>query len=257
MTEVNDAMLRAYLRGELAGDAMDAVDAALADNPALADRLEMLADQDDGDEDMLADMVRNAYAPIDAMPVPAALTAVVAEVSNAASNVVDFSAAAAARRLPRWGWPQMASMAASLAIGLFVGQAYLGGAGPGDALVVASADGTKLAPQVAAMLAEAPSGVKQQLAGLGEGQVVISFRDGDGQLCRQFQIAGSATITDAVSCRANGSWSVEAVATRDAGNGGVRTASGDAAAPVLAAVDAIIAGDVLVGADETAALVKK
>jgi hypothetical protein len=47
---------------------------------------------------------------------------------------------------------------------------------------------------------------------------------------------------------------VEALGTRAAAGDGMRTASGDAAPAVLAAVDAIIVGDVLVGADEEAAL---
>jgi hypothetical protein len=136
-----------------------------------------------------------------------------------------------------------------------VGQGFLAGSGAGDnALVVASANGTTVTAPVAAMLDKAASGARQQLAGLGDGQVVITFRDGDGQLCRQFQITGSAATTDAISCRVGGNWTVEALGTRTVAGAGMRTASGDAAPAVLAAVDAIIVGDVLVGTDEAAAL---
>jgi anti-sigma factor RsiW len=255
MTNWDDARLRAYLRGELGAAEMDAVDAALADDPHLADRLLQLAEADDDREDRVTEQVRFAFAPIEAMPVPAAMTAAVDRAEPGQSNVVDFAAAATARRLPRWGWPQVGAMAASLAIGVFVGQGIMAGRGaPATALVVASANGANVTAPVAAMLDKAASGTPQQLAGLGAGQVVITFRDGDGQLCRQFQIAGDAATTDAISCRVDGSWTVEALGVRAAAGDGMRTASGDAAPSVLAAVDAMIVGDVLVGRDEAAAL---
>jgi anti-sigma factor RsiW len=182
MTDWTDARLRAYLRGELDPDDMDEIEGALADQPELEQRLLALADGDE--EEISAGLVRDAFAGVEALPVPAAMTAAVMNVA-APTNVVDFGAASAARRLPRWGWPQLGAMAASLAVGVFVGQGLISGGGNADgALVIASANGTTLTGPVAAMLDQAASGVPQQLAGLGKAQIVITFRDGNGQICR-------------------------------------------------------------------------
>jgi hypothetical protein len=253
MIAFDDSALRAYLRGDLSAAEMDRIEAAMADDPALIDRLERLADsaEDEGDAS-----VRDAFAPVEGLAMPERLTAALAT-SVADNKVVDFAAAAAARRLPRWSWPQMGAMAASLAVGLFAGQAFLGGqagGGGGDAIVLASADGARLAPAVGAFLDQSASGTRAPIEALGAGEVVLTFRNADGQLCRQFLIAGKAGTTDALSCRSAQGWTVEAIGQRPAPAGEIRTAAGDAAAPVLAAVDGMFAGEALIGADEKAAL---
>jgi hypothetical protein len=253
MAIFDDTTLAAYLRGALDPAMMDRIDAALETDTMLAARLERLADADD--QEPVTALVRDAFAPIKSLPIPDAMTAIVQQPEPAATNIVDFAAAASARRLPKWGWPQLGAMAASLAIGVVVGQGLLGGSQPaGSAIVVASAQGTQLAPELASFLDTAASGSAQPLGALGEAEVMISFRNGDGALCRQYLVKGQAGITDAVSCKANGQWSLEAMGNRAPPAGEIRTASGDAAAPVIAAVDALIASDVLVGADELAAL---
>ena len=252
MNAWTDEQLRAYLRGSLAAAEMDAIEAAFTADPSLTDRMLRLAETDDGSS---ADaLVRDAFAPVEALAVPPRLTAALNEATPVATNIVDFAAAKSARQLPRWGWPQLSAMAASLALGVFVGQGYLTGSNQTDNLVVASAEGPSFAPQLEAMLAKAGSGAKRPIDGLGEAEVVISFRNGDGQLCRQFQISSANRVTDGVSCREGDRWSVEALASRAAAGTELSTASGEAAPAVLAAVDAIIVGDVIVGAAEARAL---
>lgn len=258
-----DAQLAAFLDGTLDDDALiERLEAAINADPALADRVAALA----GD-DPVANAVRDAFASVLDAPVPERLTQIVAAPE---AEVIDLAAARAKRSVPvaandaalgsGWRWPQFAAMAASLALGVMIGGPLLtgggagGDAGPsGGSLVLASAD-------LNAMLDIAPSGQKVDLAALGTGEVVLTFRNADGQLCRQFMLEGAGGATsDALACAsgAGDAWQVEAYGRRAAPVGEMKLASGDAAAGVVAAVDEMIAGDVLVGADELAELKRK
>lgn len=255
-----DAQLAAFMDGSLADEALiDAIESAINADPALAQRAEALAAGDD-----LAPLVRDAFAPLLDAPVPERLTAAIAPRE---ADVIDLAAARAAKTpvLPvpandtgrsNWRWPQFGAMAASLVLGVMIGGPLLKGGSGGpqaDGLVLASADLT-------AMLDRAPSGQRTDLAALGEGEVVLTFRNADGQLCRQFMIDGAGGATsDALACAgANGDgWQIEAYGRRAAPAGEMKLAGGDAAPAVVAAVDAMIDSDPLIGADELAELGKK
>ncbi len=254
MPTFTDAQLAAFLDGTLEDDALiDAIEAAINADPALAERVEALAG---GDKTAAA--VRDAFAPVLDAPVPQHLTRIVA--APASAEVVDLAAARATRQLPMpandtgpaWRWPQFAAMAASLVLGIVIGGPLLTGGGDGGSaggsLVLASAD-------LDAMLDTAPSGQAVDLASLGKGEVVLTFRNADGQLCRQFMIEGAGATSDALACAdASGGWQVEAYGRRAAPAGEMKLAGGDAAPAVVAAVDAMIDSDALLGADEAAAL---
>lgn len=253
-----DAQLTAFLDGTLADEALiDALEAAINDDPALAERIEALAAGD-----AASASVRDAFAPVLAMPVPERLTRIIA--APAVAEVVDLAAVRAARAVPAaandtgpaWRWPQFAAMAASLVLGVVIGGPLLTGGGAdggnaGGSLVLASAD-------LDTMLDTAPSGQAVDLASLGKGEVVLTFRNADGQLCRQFMIEGAGATSDALACAdAGGDWQVEAYGRRAAPLGEMKLAGGDAAPGVVAAVDAMIDSDALIGADEAAALSAK
>ena len=158
----------------------------------------------------------------------------------------------------RWRWPQFGAMAASLALGVMIGGPLIGerdgwpanGAG---SLVLASTE-------VATMLDAAPSGQAQDVGRLGEGEVVLTFRNAEGQLCRQFMIAGAGgTTSDALACAGGQGrgWQIEAYGRRAAPAGEMKLAGGDAAHAVVTAVDAMIDSDPLVGPEELAELEKQ
>ncbi len=257
-----DAQLATFLTGTLEDEALiDAIEAAINADPALATRAEALASAEPMDA-----AVREAFAPVLDAPVPDRL---IAAATPRAAEVVDLAAARAAKSaapLPTpandtgrssWRWPQFGAMAASLALGVLIGGPLLKGgaeAPAGGSLVLASADLT-------AMLDSAPSGQKTDLAALGEGEVVLTFRNADGQLCRQFLIEGAGgTTSDALACAGSGAqkeWQIEAYGRRAAPVGEMKLAGGDAAPAVVAAVDAMIDSDPLTGADELAELGKK
>lgn len=248
---VTDEELVAFLHGELEPGRAAEVEAALNDDPELAVRAETLDRQDE--------LVRQAFAPILDAPVPAGMTnALLASDSDPDSNIVSLAEARKAR-VPRsmsgWGWPQFGAMAASLALGIFAGPALLGGGdGASRSLVVADSGHLAMTPALVAVFDSAASGERVEVAGLGQLQVDISFRDLDSNLCRQAQLSQGDATHDLVACRSASGWQVEALGTRSAGAGEFRTASGDAAPAVVAAVDAMIDGDPLVGEDERAAL---
>lgn len=258
-----DTQLAAFLDGTLEDDGLaQAIEAAINADPALAERAMALAE---GGDDAAAQAVRDAFAPVLEAPIPARLTEALAapgsaEVVNLAERRVST------RALPRpandtgsgWRWPQFAGLAASLALGVMIGGPLLGGregAAGGDpgALLLANA-------QVSAMLDAAPSGQAQDLAALGQGEVVLTFRNGAGALCRQFTITapGGGATSDALACAAkDGDWQVEAFGRRAAPAGEMKLAGGDAAVGVVAAVDEQIAGDPLIGPEELAELKRK
>jgi hypothetical protein len=255
-----DAQLAAYLERTLDDDALrDAIHTAIRTDPALARRIEALT----GGEE-IASAVRNAFAPVLDAPVPQRMTATLT--GGERSEVVDLAAVRIRDRLPRpandtgrfggnWRWPQFGAMAASLALGVLIGGPLISGKGDArqgdESLVLASAD-------LETMLDSAPSGQKVDLAALGRGEVVLTFRNDEGELCRQFMLEGTGGKTsDALACTgidADRGWQIEAYGRRAAPLGEMRLAGGDAAPAVVAAVDALIVGQPLVGADEAASL---
>lgn len=246
---LSDEMFVAFLHGELDEIEIRRVEAAMAADPALELRIEALSRQDDD--------IRNAFGTVLNAPVPETLIATV-NATQPEAEIIDIAARHERKAQRAWGWPQASAIAASLAIGLLAG--WQGGNTPtatSEALVIASADGPRLAKNVETMLATVKSGELKSLAALGTGRVTISFQTADGVLCRQFAVEGSVGTTDGVACRESKGWRLHALGLRSGESGEIRMASGDAAPPVLASVDALIAGEPLDAVAETTALLQK
>ncbi|MGL4321652.1 MAG: hypothetical protein ACRCS3_12385, partial [Paracoccaceae bacterium] len=137
---------------------------------------------------------------------------------RASAQVVDL--ASRRRTVPFWQLPIAASVA--LAIGLSGGwfakpQSSKAGVNTGG-IAVAVIDDAALTKA----LAEVKSGTRTQIGTDAGFTAIASFRDGDGQLCREFEhdrAGGDAVV--AVACRGDDTWSVRfavaSVATGDAG----------------------------------------
>lgn len=259
-----DAQIAAFLGGRLEDEQLAAaIEAAINADPDLAERAMALAE---GSDDAATQAVRNAFAPVLDAPVPAHLIHALAAADDAqVVNLADRRDQTRALPVPAndtgggWRWPQFAAVAASLALGVMIGGPLLGGreggaGGDPGALLLANAE-------VSAMLDAAPSGQAQDLAALGQGEVVLTFRNSAGALCRQFTITapgGGGGTSDALACAAKGGdWQVEAFGRRAAQLGEMKLAGGDAAVGVVAAVDEQIAGDPLIGPEELAELKRK
>jgi hypothetical protein len=229
---IDDATLMAYVDGELAPDAVAAVEAAVAADPALADRVGRLR--------MLRTRLRAAYAPVLDEPVPERLVAALSPASPVPRTPLPAPAArespSSRRRLPRW-----LAMAASLVLGVMLAQ-WLPRPSPlplDDDLVARGALARALEQQLAGEVAEVATG--------------ISFRGRDGRYCRTFQPGATTPGFAGLACRQPEGWRVEVLAASASGRSGeLRTASSLPAA-VLAELDARLEGEPLDAEGERAA----
>jgi hypothetical protein len=245
---IDDEILMAYADGALSAEEAARVEAAMAEDEGLAERVALFADS--------RTAMKRAFGA--APPVPEALAAKVRDLvaadaarraapapSNVPSNVVDL--ASRRRSVPFWQVPLAASVA--LAVGLFGG--WLGQPGPGgdSGLALAGLDD----PALVGALESLPSGERVTLDSGAEFAAVATFRDGTGQLCREFEhgIADASTVV--VACRGDQDWSVQvAVAAGAAEDEGYAPAS---SLEVLDAwMSASEAGAPLSAGDEAAAL---
>lgn len=230
---IPDTMLIAYLDGELDAAGLDAVEAAMAADPAVVERLETHA--------ALATRVHAAFAPVLDEPVPAGLTALL---SGGASGgkVVDLAARRAPKARPAWmGW---AAMAACLAIGLVVGVAVPHGSG------LVGKDMAARGPLAGALETRLASATGDDPVKIG-----TSFRDRQDRYCRTFT-AGAQGVSG-LACREDTGWKVQlAVAQAPTAQGDFRQAASETPAPVLALMDDLIAGDPLDAEQEAAARAK-
>ena len=224
----DDEELYAWLDGELHGEKAEQVAARVAADPALA----RLAEQ----HRALGARLRDALAPVmeDAPLAP----------RFGGAEVVDFQARRETRRVS-FGVPQWAAMAATLAIGIVVGQ------------LVGSRSGAPIETRGGAMVAAASldQALDARLAsagGDGPVRVGLTFRSQDGTICRSFTDEGASGL----ACRVDKDWRVEGLFAAPQGQSGdYRMAAGED--PRLAAmIDQRIAGEPFDAAAEKAALDK-
>lgn len=236
MTHHDDETLMRRIDGELTPEAAAAIDAAAAADPALAARIAALRS--------LRTLAREA---VPLAPDPrdrdlARLIAAAPRPSPLASRLIErLRAAFAPRHGPLWA----GLAAASFVLGLSFG--WLGSDRADSGFTVdrrgAIAD--------AALVRVLDSRLNADGADAGGRAVGLTFRDADGRWCRTFQ-AGEANVAG-LACREDGAWRMQAMAPFQPTAGELRTASADIPAPILAAIDAAIAGDALDAADETRA----
>ncbi|UXC91314.1 anti-sigma factor [Sphingobium sp. RSMS] len=225
MTDMDEAMLIAFVDGELDEVNRRRVERAVAEDPALAARLDMHV--------RLRERLAGHYAPIEAEPVPAAMRTLLQE----DAKVVPFPRPVQARRR---AWVMGGAIAASLLLGLGVGHFSGGSDGP-----ISIERGTMVAQ------GELASALETQLASAQEEapiRIGLSFRRKGGGWCRSFE--GQAL--SGVACREGQGWQVQQLVPGAGREGAYRQASsGDAR--LMATVDALMDGSPLDAAQEKAA----
>jgi hypothetical protein len=240
MNPMTDERLMAYADGELDPPEREAVERALQEHPALAERVR--------DMTQLRQRLQHGLAAELDEPVPAALQQLVGAVPVA--PVVDLESVRAQRALAptaRAGriapaWWQLGGMAASLLLGVWLGRTWLG------------ADAGPFEQRAGALVAHGPvaQALSSQPAGEGGGGVAVqvSFVDRGGAYCRTFTFERAAGL----ACREGDAWVLQHWARAEpAAPGTMRQAATALPPTLLQAVDARIAGEALDAAAERAA----
>jgi hypothetical protein len=223
---LKDQALMAYVDGELDAVQRQALEASISGDPQLAREVER--------QRALGAGVQTAFSGVLDEPVPDRLTALVAgEPASEEPLVLRSQLGRSRQRAGGFRAAHWAAMAASLAVGAALGLAA--GFGPGllDPSPISARQGRMVAQGA---LAEALS---DRLAGDAgqEVQVGLSFRAQDRAYCRTFVLAQAGLA--GLACREGDVWAVRA--TADAPG----TAGSASPAPILAAVEGMIAGEPL------------
>jgi hypothetical protein len=191
--EWDDEAIAAYSDGELHTLVQYRFEDALDGDATLRARVER--------ERMLKARVNGHFDSVLEEPVPAPLLAMLDRAGEA--QIVPIGQARQGRRLARSVWVPTA-LAASLLLGLFGGK-FLAAPDGVSGMPIA---GGELAGVLDTQLASAPA----EEAGT---QVGVTFRDGDGRVCRTFDGSEMAGL----ACRENRGWQLEMI-TRGSGSQG-------------------------------------
>lgn len=227
-TRYDDDILMRRVDGELSPETGAAIDAAAAGDPALAARLEALR----GLRTLAREAVPLAPDPRD-RDLARLIAAASAKQPLGARLADALRDAFQPRHAPLWAGLAAACFVAGLSIGWLGGGQADGGFMVGDHGAVADAGLVRVLD--ARLTADGPD---------ARGRAVgLTFRDADDRWCRTFH-AGEARLAG-LACREGDGWSLRALAPAAPPAAGLRTAAADIPAPVLAAVDAVIAGQTL------------
>jgi anti-sigma factor RsiW len=237
-----DATLAAYADGELAPDDAARIEARIAQDPALAARVERLR--------ALRRGLAAAFDGALAEPPPERLLEAIrrgggAEVINLADRRERPRPSAPA--VLRWG-----ALAASLLLAFGLGRFAIGPLAPQSPIVASPTGGLVAQGALAA-------GLERQLASTQGAEaplkIGVSFLAADGRYCRTFTLRQAKPVAG-LACREPSGWRVDMAmpAAPEAGApGGYQTAGDETPAPILDAVDAAIRGPPLDAAAEARA----
>ncbi len=217
---VTDELLMAYADGELSGADRAEVEAAVAADPALKERLER--------QQRLRARLAGAFASVLDEPAPERLVE-----AARASNVVRFPSRRAA--VPAW-----AAAAAALVVGVAAGLAAPR-LGPQPVIGADMRAQGDLAGALQTQLASA------QTAG-SPVRIGLTFESADGY-CRTFSLQDLAGL----ACREGETWKVRMAVETGAASGDYRTAASSTPPEILSAAQSLIIGEPLDAGAESAA----
>jgi hypothetical protein len=221
--DITDEMLIAYADGELSAAERARIDATLADDANLRERLEIFTGS--------AGLARDAYAEILDRPVPASLIAAIERAAAEPSNVTQFPkrTAEVRRFVPRWT-VAVPALAASLAL-LFVLK------GQHDEPVrTAALSGACATANYGGVLDKQPSGVPTDAGASCNVMAIASYQQSDGALCRSFEALDTkaASASSGLACHTKKGWDLVGVAALDikGSSDSFKPASGPAEDPI-------------------------
>jgi hypothetical protein len=224
---VEEEKFFAWLDGELEPEEAAWIEAEVAASPELSRKAE--------EHRVMAAGLRGAFAPVAAAPVPERLAATVRQ-----DNVVQLDQARAARERRKTPiWTQMAALAATLAVGIFMGNMLIPGpAGPIQAEDGRLVAGGELKEALYAQLASAPAQAGPRIG--------MTYRDKSGAVCRTFQ----DDDTSGLACREGGDWRIRGLFQGAEGQGSDYRMAAGADPRLMDMVDESIAGEPFDAAQE-------
>ena len=240
-----DETVMAYVDDELDAESRARVEAAMATDPEVRAQLQAQID--------LRARLRASYDPVLSEPVPERLRQASGRPPIAPSaRIADLAGVRATkqerlRARRRWALPQFAAVAASLIIGVLIGQRTVNSARQN---VLESREGQLVA---SALLDEALSG---QLASNQPDKapvhIGLTYRNVSGAFCRTFTLIQDSAA--GIACRSGDAWRVEMLTrTTPADAAAYRAAASDLPEAVRRAVETSISGEPLDAEAERAA----
>ena len=232
----NDTEIHAYVDGELDAASSARLEADSRSDPALAGRI--------AEQRKLRTELRAEFDRVLDEPIPQRLRDALAGPEPGAAVTPIGAAHRDAGRAARavWSVREWTAIAATLAVGIFVGIVASRGANElpfetqQDRLVAADYLDTALSTQLA--------GAAAQDAAV---RIGLSFRTIDGEYCRTFALR---TGTGGLACRREQRWSVELLDAVEPGTDGFRQASSALSPAMLSAINALGAGEPLTADQE-------
>jgi hypothetical protein len=234
MNTHDDELLSSYLDGELAAAEARELERRLAKDRTLQARLEALRGADAA--------TRKLYAAVDASPMPASVSRLLAAAEPAAKSKGGNVLAFPARGLRQfWQMPVAIAASVALVVGLMVSK--MAEQVPDAASSTATLTARTITPDsdLFGLLEGQASGQAANLGGGISGQALLSFTDHSGRYCRQLRLDGAAASTHAVACREASGWTLEALAYGNAmTDGQYQQASSATPASIGSAIDGLI-----------------
>lgn len=209
--------LAAFADGQLDPVEAASVSAAIAQDPALASKVAA--------HKALQAKLQQRFAPIATEPVPSNLAALL---QTPATTVVDFTAAKARLKAPRWTWIAGPAIAASLAL-------FLTMRSPADASYAPREIASALDSQLAG---EQPANVPVR--------VLLSFRNDTGSYCRAY----TAKDRSAIACRDAQGWRLQGSAAGQPGAATTQYRQAASPGDILVQAQAMASGPALDGQAE-------
>lgn len=232
--KLSEEVLMAYVDGELDAATTATVEEAMRTDPDVAVAVARAR--------TLRERIRQAHAPVLDEPVPARLLAAIDGNAKAAPDTVVPLRVARTTRAARgsnWRWPQWAAVAASLALGIWIGP-WLRDSGQAPMIKLSAG-----VPRAGGELAQTlDTRLAADSTAEGRVQVGLSFRASDGHYCRTFTLAPPQSVAG-LACRDADGWRISALSDATPAQGELRPASTALPPSILAEVDARLQGEPL------------
>ena len=230
----DDETLMAYADGELDAAQRAQIEAAIAQDPGLALRVQ--------EHKAMRARMTGAFSRVLDQPIPERLEAA-ARVGTRADapargNVIKFPARVTRAPSPPWGAREWIAMAASLLFGVLLSWRLLvpGNSGLFEAGKAGLLARGELARALESQLASQQSGEERVLIGL-------TFKTHDGNYCRSFVLR--AAHTAGLACRVDSEWQIPATESSPGPEAGMQQASAALPPSILRIIEARMEGAAL------------